>query len=280
MLLVEIGRGGGGGGGGAIRRGGGILSRRRRRRGELVLVPVRHGRVDGALKIWNANVGGGGCGGAQITTQLRWHASPPLVFCGYTDGVVFVWDVREGRLKADRDVWLDCMVHFGFSRWSHLPVLFMNVSFVRTLNEKMKERRFHILVFIFGALYARSMFVFGVGSTLFGTIIGIICGIAGFFCALKTTKDKSKYVADIMPILKAFNTIDTNNDGKISREELQAHLNTDSGYFLLRFLTDRSNETPGPEQAVDIIFKKLDSDRDGKISATEFVYQMMLRGRS
>ena len=144
----------------------------------------------------------------------------------------------------------------------------------------MKERRFRILVIIFGAIYARSMFVFGVGSTLFGTIIGIICGIAGFFCALKTTKDKSKYVADIIPIMKAFNTINTNRDGEISREELEDHLTTTSGYFLLRFLTDRSNETLSPEQVVDIIFNEFDSDRDDKISVTEFVYQMMLCGRS
>ena len=87
------------------------------------------GGVDGVLKIWNTNVGGGG--GAQMRhrcvrpcvrprgvdegdddddddvgvamtmagiTRLRWHASVPLVLCSYTDGVVCAWDARSGTL--------------------------------------------------------------------------------------------------------------------------------------------------------------------------------------
>lgn len=67
------------------------------------------GGVDGVLKIWNLNVGGGG-GTAQLRqrctredvkagiTRLKWHNSLPLVLASYTDGCVCVWDVRVGKV--------------------------------------------------------------------------------------------------------------------------------------------------------------------------------------
>ena len=65
------------------------------------------GGVDGMLKIWNLNVGGGA---AQLRqkciredvkagiTRLRWHNSLPLVLASYTDGCVCIWDVRVGTI--------------------------------------------------------------------------------------------------------------------------------------------------------------------------------------
>ena len=65
------------------------------------------GGVDGVLKIWNLNVGGGS---AQLRqkcirddvkagiTRLRWHNSLPLVLASYTDGCVCIWDVRVGTI--------------------------------------------------------------------------------------------------------------------------------------------------------------------------------------
>jgi WD40 repeat protein len=66
------------------------------------------GGVDGTLKIWNLNVGGG-ASGAQLRqrclrddvkagiTRLQWHNSLPLVIASYTDGVICIWDVRVGK---------------------------------------------------------------------------------------------------------------------------------------------------------------------------------------
>lgn len=63
--------------------------------------------VDGVLKIWNLNVGGGS---AQLRqkcirddvkagiTRLRWHNSLPLVLASYTDGCVCIWDARVGTI--------------------------------------------------------------------------------------------------------------------------------------------------------------------------------------
>ncbi|KAL3792554.1 hypothetical protein HJC23_005524 [Cyclotella cryptica] len=68
------------------------------------------GGVDGALKIWNLNVGGGSGGAAQLRqrciredvkagiTRLKWHNSLPLVIASYTDGCVCVWDARVGKV--------------------------------------------------------------------------------------------------------------------------------------------------------------------------------------
>ncbi len=81
------------------------------------------GGVDGILKIWNTNVGGGsgaqlrqrcvrtvnnndtsatvtgvGVVGAAGITKLAWHSTLPLVICSYTDGVIGIWDVRLGKL--------------------------------------------------------------------------------------------------------------------------------------------------------------------------------------
>ena len=68
------------------------------------------GGVDGVLKIWNLNVGGGSGGAAQLRqrciredvkagiTRLKWHNSFPLVIASYTDGCVCIWDVRVGKI--------------------------------------------------------------------------------------------------------------------------------------------------------------------------------------
>lgn len=68
------------------------------------------GGVDGVLKIWNLNVGGGSGGAAQLRqrciredvkagiTRLKWHNSLPLVIASYTDGCVCIWDVRLGKI--------------------------------------------------------------------------------------------------------------------------------------------------------------------------------------
>jgi ribosome assembly protein SQT1 len=65
------------------------------------------GGVDGVLKIWNLNVGGGS---AQLRqkciredvkagiTRLRWHNTLPLVIASYTDGCVCIWDARVGKV--------------------------------------------------------------------------------------------------------------------------------------------------------------------------------------
>ena len=105
------------------------------------------GGVDGVLKIWNTNVGGGGGSGAQLRqrcvrtdnhndaaaeaatgggggggmtagiTKLAWHSTLPLVICSYTDGTIGIWDVRIGKmvtlLTGHEDMINDMSVSFA-----------------------------------------------------------------------------------------------------------------------------------------------------------------------
>lgn len=67
---------------------------------------VATGGSDGILKIWDLTHGVGQCrqickltsGSSGGVTHLNWHPTMPIVFVSYADGVVRLWDARDGTM--------------------------------------------------------------------------------------------------------------------------------------------------------------------------------------
>src|SRR5262249_3505350 len=64
-----------------------------------------------------------------------------------------------------------------------------------------------------------------------------------------------------------FSTLDTNNDGKVSKEEFRAYYRA-NGMGGLRFFFNNSEAT-NAKRVNDSIYKRLDADKDGRLTQAE-----------